>query len=189
MGWNFNRYFQILNNAQVCPLFSLLHITWRKPSYMTKMIIFCFILCILYINASDLHPRMLELVTRRLIHVSVNCLILCAQLNYQLTGAPQPSWRSQCWRGRCTTTSVWPGQALAGYLRHRHALSDKNRGRPQLRPLWPGWSYHEYVHLLFSWKYKTLVFLQSDLWTLDLCSGDKLNKTILRWSLVAGKFK
>ena len=71
MGWNFNRYFQFLNNAQVCPLFSLLHMTWRKPSCL-KMIIFCFILCILYINASDLHPRMLELVTRRLIHVSTD---------------------------------------------------------------------------------------------------------------------
>ena len=167
MGWNFNRYFQFLNNAQVCPLFSLLHITWRKPSCMTKMIIFCFILCILYINASDLRPRMLELVTRRLIHVAVNCLILCAQLNYQLTGAPQPSWRSQCWRGRCTTTSVWPGQALAGYLRHRHALSDKNRGRPQLRPL-PTMAWLE-----LSWTCSTFVLVKiqnsrfSPIWSLD----------------------
>ena len=129
MGWNFNRYFQFLNNAQVCPLFSLLHITWRKPSCM-KMIIFCFILCILYINASDLRPRMLELVTGRLIHVAVNCLILCAQLNYQLTGAPQPSWRGQCWRWWCTTTSVW----LAWTSPSRLPTSSPRPLRPEQRP-------------------------------------------------------
>ena len=143
--------------------------------------------CTSIINTSDLWPRMLEFVTRGLIHVAVNIpedflmnnegqnlllqhlviwklCILCAQVDFKLTGAPQPSWRGQCWRGRCTRTTVWLAWTWTSTgrlptssprpLRTEASLSSAHYGLARVDYILFNsdrsyWSHHEHTQRLF----------------------------------------
>ena len=114
--------------------------------------------CTSIFNASDLWPRMLEFVTKGLIHVAVNIPedFLMNNEGQNLLLQHLVIWKLCILFAQvdgCAATilerpvlevlehqSDWPGhgQVLAGYLHHCHALSFENRGRPQLRPLLPG---------------------------------------------------